>query len=239
MMEQIARRGLIDVLVNNAGIIEVGPIDTLDAASFGPSIRVNLMGMIHVTLAALPHMRRGARILNITSIGAAVAIPHLITYSVSKFGALGFSLGLDAELAPRGISVTSVLPGLMRTGSFKQAYFRGRRRAEFDWFALGGALPGPTISAEHAARLAIRACVRRRRFVTLGPQAKALRALYQVFPGPMLALMRGVARLLPGPAGARGQRTVKGKFVRDDLPRGSLLTRAGDRAGDRLNEGAA
>jgi short-subunit dehydrogenase len=230
----------IDVLINNAGVMDVGPLEAMSADVFESAFAVNTMGMIRVTLAALPHMPRGSRIINVTSIGGAVAVPHLLPYTVSKFGALGFSLGLDAELASRRISVTSVLPGLMRTGSFVQAYFRGNARKEFGWFALGATLPGLTVSAQSAARRILLAGLRRRRFAVIGPQARALRQLYQLFPRPMLALMRGVARLLPAAERRRHLRPVQGHQLRRGrgLRRGGI-TRLGDRAGDRLNQNAA
>lgn len=226
----------IDLLINNAGVIEVGPIDAIRASDFESVLRTNLMGMIRVTLESIPLMRRGSSIANICSIGGAVAIPHLLPYSTSKFGAVGFSMGLDAELAGKGIAVTTVLPGPMRTGSFVQARFRGDAIREFDWFALGSALPGLSISAERAASRVLDAVARRKRFAVVGAPAKALRLLSALLPGTTLGVMRAASALMPqahGGSHARGSR--KGRELRIDLPRGGL-TRLGDRAGDRLNE---
>jgi short-subunit dehydrogenase len=233
--------GTVDLLINSAGKIQVGPLASLDFGNFEEILDTNLVGMIRTTLLALPHMRRGSRIVNITSIGGAVAIPHLLPYSTAKFGALGFSLGLDSELASRGISVTSVLPGLMRTGSFVQAKFHGNAQKEFDWFALGATLPLVSISAESAARQILSAARRRKRLAVIGPQAKLLRSLYQAFPGAMLGAMRLVARLLPeAPSASRStpHAGIPGKRLRKDLPRGGV-TILGDRAGDELNENPA
>jgi short-subunit dehydrogenase len=239
--DAIASFGQIDILVNNAGIMEVGPISQFDVVSFQRFLDANLMGMIRVTLGFLPHMKEGSRIVNITSIGAAVAVPHLLPYCVAKFGALGFSLGLDAELAQRKISVTSILPGLMRTGSFVHVKFLGNSQKEFDWFALGSTLPIITISARRAVDLIISAAQERRRFVVLGPQAKVLRHLFQLFPETLLSVMRIVNRLLPKAEGKNVGRDAEGRLgfeLRKDLPKGGV-TRLGDRAGDELNENPA
>ncbi|MDR3606839.1 MAG: SDR family NAD(P)-dependent oxidoreductase [Oligoflexia bacterium] len=235
VQEVSSRIGAIDILINNAGITEIGPIETFDMDAFLKVIDVNLLGMIRLTLDFLPHLKRGARIVNITSLGGAVAMPHMLSYTVSKFGALGFSMGLDAELASRGISVTSVLPGPMRTGSFVHATFRGNVRKEFDWFTLSSTLPQTSVSAESAASAIFWAAQKRQRFLVIGVYAKLLRLLYQVFPEAMLAVMRGVDRFLPKSQGLYGRSSVPGMLLRKDLPRGGLTVRA-DRSGDALNE---
>jgi NAD(P)-dependent dehydrogenase (short-subunit alcohol dehydrogenase family) len=236
LAQNVVRRfGKIDILINNAGIIEVSPFENLTEDDFKNVIDVNLWGMVRTTLKCLPHMPRGSRIVNITSIGGAIAVPHLLPYTISKFGALGFSLGLDAEMGRRGISVTTVLPGLMRTGSFVNALFKGNCEQEFAWFALGSTQPWTSISAETAAGKIANACLRRKHFLTLSAQAKAARLLYQLFPGFALALMRGVNRLLPRPSTNPAQTPELGRLHRGKLGRGGV-TRLGDSAGDRLNE---
>ena len=122
----------------------------------------NFWGMLYPTLALLPEMRarRSGRIVNITSIGGKLGIPHLLPYSASKFAAVGFSQGLRAELAGDGIKVVTVCPGLMRTGSPRNAIFRGQHRSEYAWFSISDALPGLSISAESAARRIVAACRR-------------------------------------------------------------------------------
>jgi short-subunit dehydrogenase len=69
--------------------------------------------------------RRDGSIVNIASIGGKVAFPHLLPYVASKFAMTGWSQGLRAELAEKGIRVTTVAPGIMRTGSHIQARYTG------------------------------------------------------------------------------------------------------------------
>ena len=117
--------GVIDVLINNAGIIEVGPVEDQPLETFEKAMQTNFFGALHMIQAVLPHMlarhrageRRAGAIVNIASIGGKFAMPHLLPYVASKFALVGLSEGLHAELRGRGIRVTTVCPGLMRTGS--------------------------------------------------------------------------------------------------------------------------
>jgi short-subunit dehydrogenase len=83
---------------------------------------------VHLALAALPVMRRQhhGRIVTIASIGGKMSVPHLLPHSTAKFAAVGFSEGLRAELGRGPVTVTTVVPGLMRTGSHLQARFTGQ-----------------------------------------------------------------------------------------------------------------
>jgi hypothetical protein len=96
--------------------------------------------------------RRAGHILNVTSIGGKVSVAHLLPYSTAKFAAVGFSEGLHAELAPAGIHVLTVVPGLMGTGSHINAEFKGQYRREFAWFSLAASVPVTSMSAHKAAR---------------------------------------------------------------------------------------
>jgi NAD(P)-dependent dehydrogenase (short-subunit alcohol dehydrogenase family) len=122
------RFGAVDVLVNNAGIIQVGPMAHMTLADYEDAMRTHFWGPLFAVRAALPHMRRqgGGRIVNISSIGGRLAVPHMLPYSASKFALAGLSDGLRAELAHQKIAVTTVIPGLMRTGSPVNALFKGR-----------------------------------------------------------------------------------------------------------------
>ena len=147
-VEEMIRRvinnfGRIDILVNNAGVIEVGPLKSQTLADFEEAMQIMFWGVVHPTLAVLPHMldRHNGRIANITSIGGKISVPHLLPYSCAKFAAVGFSEGLHAELAREGITVTTVVPGLMRTGSHRNAFFKGDQATEYNMFALSATSP--------------------------------------------------------------------------------------------------
>src|SRR5919108_1980645 len=160
LVDQATQRfGRVDIMVNNAGIIQVGPMSTTTVEDFASALDVMFWGALYPTLAVLPQMRarRSGHIVNITSIGGMVSVPHLLPYTCAKFAAVGLSEGLRAELGQEGIHVTTVVPGLMRTGSYLHAHFQGQQEREFTWFALGATLPLISMSAERAARQIVRA----------------------------------------------------------------------------------
>src|SRR5205085_5737710 len=138
----------------NAGIIGVGPIQTMTLADFEEAMKINFWSAVYTIEAVLRDMiRRGSgRIVNITSIGGKISVPHLLPYCASKFALVGLSEGLHAELTQQGIVVTTVCPGMMRTGSPRNAEFKGRHRAEYAWFSIGGSLPLISIDSHVAAK---------------------------------------------------------------------------------------
>src|SRR5690348_592603 len=111
----LRRFGRIDVLVNNAGVIQVGPIHTMTMEDFETAMGTMFWGTVNTTLAVLRQMQElgEGRIVNITSVGGKVSVPHLIPYSCAKFAAVAFSEGLRAELQGTGIKVVTIAPGLM------------------------------------------------------------------------------------------------------------------------------
>ena len=204
LVEETERRlGPVDILVNNASIIQVAPIDVLGIKDFQQALAVNFWGTVHPTLAALPAMRARGRgcIVNITSIGGKVSVPHLLPYSAAKFATVGFSEGLAAEVAKDGVRVITVVPGLMRTGSYLHAEFEGRAPAEFTWFALGSTLPGVSMDAERAARRIVRAIRRREVEPILSLPAQVLARVHGLFPGVVVGALALVNRLLPRSGG--------------------------------------
>ncbi|MNR94182.1 putative ketoacyl reductase [compost metagenome] len=198
------RYGRIDVLVNNAGIIQVGPLATMTAQDFEAIMAVNFFGAVYTTLAVLPGMRqRGyGRLVNIDSIGGRVATPHLIPYDAAKFALRGFSEGIRAELAQDGISVTTVLPGLMRTGSPENALFKGRQAAEYTWFAIADSLPLFSMDANRAAERIVQACRRGEAEIVLTLRAKVIGLLHDLAPSFTMGLFSIANRFLPQPDGA-------------------------------------
>jgi short-subunit dehydrogenase len=195
--------GPIEVLINNAGIIEVGPADTMAPGDYDEALATNFWGMLHPTLRVLPGMRerREGRIVNITSIGGKVSIPHLLPYSASKFAAVGFSQGLRAELAGEGVKIVTVVPGLMRTGSPRHAIFRGKHRAEYAWFSISDSLPGLSISAESAARRILDAAERGDAEVLFPLTTRLATAVSALAPNLTAGLLAGADRLLPAAPG--------------------------------------
>jgi NAD(P)-dependent dehydrogenase (short-subunit alcohol dehydrogenase family) len=178
--EAIARFGRIDILVNNAGIIEVGPIEAQATEAFERALKINFLAALYTTWAALPHMRKQqplpgccnrAAIVNIASIGGKLAVPHMLPYSASKFALVGFSEGLHVELRHKGIRVTTVCPGLMRTGGEEHAHFVGDVEAEQKWFKIAAKTPGIATSAKHAANCIYSAVAGGRAEITITPQA--------------------------------------------------------------------
>ena len=177
--------GRVDILVNNAGEIRVGPLEAMELEDFEKAMRVMFWGAVYPTLALLPHFRsRGSgRIVNITSIGGKLAVPHLLPYTCAKFAAVGFSEGLRAELKDTGVRVVTIVPGLMRTGSHLNAEFKGEHDREAAWFSLSATLPGVSMSAERAARQIVAAARRGRAEKILTAQANLLARFHGLFPG--------------------------------------------------------
>ena len=241
--EVTAHYGQIDVLVNNAGIIEVGPVQNMQRKDFEDALAVDFWGVLDPILCVLPQMqaRKSGRIVNITSIGGKVAFPHLLPYAVAKFAATGLSEGLRPELTRDGIIVTTIVPGLLRTGSYFNALFKGNKTSEFAWFSIGDNLPGGSISAERAAREIV-AAVRR---------GDAVRILS--LPANLLSLAQGLApnatsglltlindAVLPPPSGKPGSDTNSpGKDADPSVPLHpafDAVTALGRSAAERLNE---
>jgi short-subunit dehydrogenase len=178
--ETLTRYGRIDVLINNAAVIEVGPIESQTVEIFERTMQVNFFAALYTTWAALPHMRtqtplagskRRASIVNIASIGGKIAVPHMLPYSASKFALVGFSEGLHAELRHKGIRVTTVCPGLMRTGGEDHAGFLGNAEAEKRWFNFAATTPGVAVTAAYAANRIFHAVTAGRAEITISPQA--------------------------------------------------------------------
>jgi short-subunit dehydrogenase len=236
MIDQIIERfGRIDVLVNNAGIITVGPMETVTVQDYEETMQIHFWGMVYTTLAVLPHMlpRKSGRIINITSIGGKVSVPHLLPYSASKFAAVGFSEGLHAELAKEGIIVSTIVPGLMRTGSHVNAYMKGQKVKEYTLFGMLATLPITSTSAEHAARRIVQAARLGESEVILTVQAQLLARFHGLFPGLTSAVLSAVNRTLPPAEGTDIERSAGRE---EKTPLSSFLTSMGEAAANRYNQ---
>jgi NAD(P)-dependent dehydrogenase (short-subunit alcohol dehydrogenase family) len=212
--QALEHHGSIDVIINNAGIIQVGPIEHMTLADFEDAMNTHFWGPLYMIVAALPHMRRqgAGRIVNISSIGGKIAVPHLVPYSASKFALAGLSDGLRAELAADNIIVTTVCPGLMRTGSPVNALFKGRRPQEYAWFAISDSLPLASINAERAARQIINACRYGDAELIITVQAKLAVLLRAAAPELFAGAMAFTSQLLPPPVpGSEGSQARPGR----------------------------
>lgn len=208
--------GRLDVLVNNAGMIVVSPLANLTEADFEAAMGTHMWAPLRFMNAALPELRKvRGRIVNISSVGGKIAVPHMASYSASKFALAGLSEAYRAELAKDGVAVTSVFPGLLRTGSHIQAQFKGQQAKEFSWFALGSATPLTSISADRAARQIVRACRNGTAELVISVQARLAVLGRAVLPNVAAWVSGVVDRFLPaagpeGPAGRGGD--VRGAF---------------------------
>ncbi|MEA2722076.1 MAG: hypothetical protein QOJ39_3940 [Candidatus Eremiobacteraeota bacterium] len=194
--------GPVDVLVNDASVIEVGSVWDQLLDDFRESVETHVFGPLHTMRAVLPSMRarRDGRIVNIASIGGLIGTPHLAPYSAGKFGLVGLSQAYAAEVAHDGITVTLVCPGLMRTGSPDHAIFKGRTRAEYAWFALGDSNPLLSSSTRHAVVRIVHAIAHRESFVTITPLARIAPIVNALAPKTTNRILALVARMLPPPA---------------------------------------
>ena len=236
-VQQVLHRfGGIDVLCNLAGIIQVGPLEAMTRDDFERAMDVHFWGALNTTLEVLPDMRRHGwgRIVNVASLGGKRAVPHMLPYTASKFALVGLSSGLRTELAKDGILVTTIIPSLVRTGSPRNALFKGQHRKEHAWFSIADALPGVAMSAERAAAEILRACRDGEREVLLRNPVNLAVALQSFLPGTTQALLGVVARFLPRMGGI-GSRSAYG-YESASRWSPSWLTRPGDAAARRNNE---
>jgi len=226
--------GRVDLLVNVAGEMVVGPFEAMTFADFERAMGTHVWGPLHFVRALYAPMRDagGGHVVNISSIGGVVAPPHMLPYVTSKFALTGLSLGLRAELAKDGIVVTTVCPGLMRTGSPVHASFKGDRAAEYAWFAVADATPLLSAGAERAARRIVRAVERGEAFVTVTPAAKLAEMAQGLAPGAVARAMQLANGLLPRGTDARSS---EGRDARPARMPG-WLTALSDAAARRNNE---
>src|SRR6266487_4413345 len=234
--QTIDRFGKIDILINNAGVIEVGPLEHMMREDFERAMGVHFWGPFELTMQVVAEMRTwgGGRIVNISSIGGKIAVPHLAPYCASKFALTGFSDAVRAELARDKIYVTTVAPGMMRIGSHVNANFKGKHDAEFAWFATSNGMPLISINADRAARKILAACRRGQPSLTLTFAARGAILGNALFPNLTGYSMRMVNQFLPKPSGAEGNQSRAGSEVRRLIP--GWLTRSADEATTRNNE---
>src|SRR5436309_4918815 len=232
----IDRFGKIDILVNNAGIIEVGPLEHMRPEDFDRAMRLHFWAPLELISQIVPEMRiwGGGRIVNISSIGGNIAVPHRASYSASQFALTGLSDAVRAELARDNIHVTTVAPGMMRTGSHVNAKFKGKHDKEFAWFAASAGAPLLSMNANRAAKKILAACRRGQPSLILTFAARAAILGNALFPNLTGYAMKFANRLLPGPGGEEGNKSRAGSQLRRLPP--EWLTRRADRATEKNNE---
>ena len=228
--------GQIDVLINNAGVIQVGPLENQTQTDFELAMATHFWGAYYAMNAVMPEMKRRGegRIINISSIGGKMAVPHLAPYCASKFALVGLSNAMRVELAKDNIYVTTVCPGLMRTGSHVNAVFKGQNEKEFAWFSIGNSLPVSSISADRAAEQIIEACRRGNAELIISIQAKIAAKMNNLFPELTADLSALVNQVLPE-AGGIGKNHALGKDSLSAISP-SFLTAAVDEESYRNNE---
>ena len=230
----VQRFGRIDVVINNAGQILSAPFDDTSNDDFKAMLDVHFWGTLNVTRAALPHLSRhgDARLVNICSIGARIPVPHLSAYCASKFAQAGLSAVMAEELRAKGIRVTTVMPGLMRTGSHVQAWFKGNHPAEFAMFSLAGGLPGTSMGAERAARSILAAAARGQAEAIIPFTVRQIAKASALFPNLAQAALGAVTRVLPGPG---SNFALQGRHIALN-PAVQAAAALSERAADRNNQ---
>jgi len=233
----VSRYGAIDILVNNAGIITVGPLEHATVADFEEAMAVHFWGPLHTIQAAVPHMKRqgGGRIANISSVGGKLGVPHLVPYCASKFALAGLSSAITPELARDNIAVTTVCPGLMRTGSPFNAWFKGRHREEFAWFAIADSLPFVSTSGRSAAAQIVDALRHGDAELVITWAAKLGAVAAALMPNTIALALQAANALLPGPEpSAGGERWSGWQSLSNWAP--SQLIRLAEQAARENNE---
>jgi len=216
VQQALQRFGKIDILINNAGTIEIGPLAHMQLKDFDRAMRLHFWAPFILYLLIVPQMRTkgGGRIVNISSIGGRIAVPHMTAYSASKFALTGFSDAIRPELTQDNIHVTTVTPGLMRTGSQIHAKFKGDHAAEYRWFDWSSKIPFASISAERAARKILNACRRGKPALIMPCSAYFVIAANALFPNLTGHVMKLVNRWMPPRLSKSGDEARSGAEVR-------------------------
>lgn len=230
--------GQVGVLINNAGIIQLGSLENLSLHDFEEAMNTNFYGPLYAIMAVLPQMReRGqGRIVNIASVGGKVSLPHMLSYSASKFALGGLSKGLRSELARDGIVVTTVFPGLVRTGSPRNVPVKGKHEAEYAWFKTADSLPLLSASAEATASQIIAALKKGDAELVTTLPGKLLSLMDEAFPELTADVFSLINRLLPNPATeAHEFQRRYGREVESGASR-NVFAKASDEAAAQNNE---
>jgi short-subunit dehydrogenase len=215
----------------------VGPEETMRVSDYQEAMDTHFFGPLFLVQAVLPAMRarRQGRIVNVSSVGGKVPTPHLLPYVASKFALVGWSEGLHAELRKDGIVVTTVCPGLMRTGSPRHVAVKGRHRAEYAWFKVLDSLPYLSMSARDAADEIVHGVEMGKPELILTGRARNGARLQGLAPGLVSELLALGTRLLPRPRSPEDHERWTGAESESGLSR-SFVTGLTQRAEAENNE---
>lgn len=234
----IKRFHVLDALINNAGIIQVGPIEHMGEKDFDDAINIHMYAPLRWMRSAAPYLKRSAhgRIVNIASIGGLISVPHMAPYTTSKFGLVGLSDALRHEFAKNGVAITTVCPGMMRTGSHVAARFKGRHALEYKMFKMAASLPGGSVNADKAAELIIDAMRHGDPQLVFPLPFAWASVLYRLFPNTAALVLGTISRILPGPTeDDEGDYLFSGKEIEEQIP-SSPVTKVVDEAAVKNNE---
>ncbi len=190
----IAHYGTIDVLINNAGIYMLGPVEEFSLSDWHQGIDTNLWGYIHTIQALLPHflVRGRGTIVNVGSIGGKIPISYQVPYTVSKYAVTGLTESLQAELSPKGIQVCGVHPNFIKTDLMERAIFRGKddqdTQARHD--LVEKAVKSPILEKPEDVAQAIWEAVKHQRSEVMVGSANLSKASYRLFPDLMQWVFR-------------------------------------------------
>lgn len=228
--------GKVDCLINNAGVIQVGPVETMEVEDFEKAMKIHFWAPLFTMLQVLPEMmkKEEGRIVNISSIGGKISFPHLLPYNASKFALTGLSEGMSVEMRNYGIKITTVCPGLMQTGSPLNADFKSQHKKEFSWFSIADSMPLLSMNAEKAASKIIMAMKRGDSSLNLGLPAKLAIAINGIAPGFVSDTFSAINQLLPAKGGI-GSKTAKGRESESSWTK-SFLTKNTRNAANKNNE---
>jgi NAD(P)-dependent dehydrogenase (short-subunit alcohol dehydrogenase family) len=195
VQQTIDRFGQIDILVNSAGTIAIGPMSHLKLEDYRRVMEINFFGSLNTMLAVLPEMRRRreGRIVNIASFGGEFPAPHAAAYNASKHAVVGLSHTFREELVNNGVYVTTVNPGFIRNGSMVNAVFKGDHEAEKALAMTVGNAPLVSIDPQRMAKRIINALEHGDAELT----TPTLPRFHGAFPGLSQEIMSLVNRLLP------------------------------------------
>lgn len=206
----LTRFGKMDILINNAGILTVGPFESQGSSLYKESLDIMFWGHFNTTQEVISHLQ-GGQIVNIISVGGKISIPHMSSYSVAKAAAGAYSEGLGIELSKHGINVTTVYPWLLRTGSYVNGFYPQGDVNEFRAFSLGSALPGISLNVDAAVTEILIAIRNKKARSYIGSLAPLVVQVNETFPGLSRKFLSMVTKILLGPPTTKN--FVRGKTM--------------------------